>query len=69
MVASARRRRRRGRRWWACLQRSEAKKVILKDMPEADVQVVPAGSPMILNLRNDRVVVEVNTVVQAPTVG
>ncbi|TVU18502.1 hypothetical protein EJB05_34605, partial [Eragrostis curvula] len=51
------------------LPAEEAKKIILKDFPEAHVTVIPSGSPMIMNFDNSRVVVTVNTVVQTPTVG
>ena len=47
----------------------EAKKVILKDMPEAHVVVVPVGSPVTLDYRTDRVRIFVDTVAQTPTVG
>nr|CAB3463625.1 unnamed protein product [Digitaria exilis] len=46
-----------------------AKKIILKDMPDADVVVLPAGSPVTLDWRSNRVRVVVDTVAQTPTVG
>lgn len=51
------------------LSAEEAKKNILKDMPDADVVVVPAGSAGILNWVSNRVRVVVDTVAQTPTVG
>uniref|UniRef100_A0A0A8ZPQ6 Uncharacterized protein n=1 Tax=Arundo donax TaxID=35708 RepID=A0A0A8ZPQ6_ARUDO len=38
-------------------------------MPDANVIVVPSGSPVTLDLRTDRVRVFVDTVAQTPTVG
>nr|CAB3459920.1 unnamed protein product [Digitaria exilis] len=51
------------------LPAEEAKKIILKDMPDADVVVLPAGSPVTLDWRSNRVRVVVDTVAQTPTVG
>ncbi|TKW24721.1 hypothetical protein SEVIR_3G068300v4 [Setaria viridis] len=47
----------------------EAKKVILKDKPDADIVVLPVGSPVTLDLRLDRVRIFVDTVAQTPHVG
>ncbi|RCV15574.1 hypothetical protein SETIT_3G067300v2 [Setaria italica] len=47
----------------------EAKKVILKDKPDADIVVLPVGSPVTLDLRLDRVRIFVDTVSQTPHVG
>ncbi|KAJ1261735.1 hypothetical protein BS78_09G053900 [Paspalum vaginatum] len=46
----------------------EAKKITLKDMPDADVVVLSAGSPVTLDWRSNRVRVFVDTVSQTPTV-
>ena len=51
------------------LPAEEAKKIILKDMPDADVVVLPAGSPVTMDWRSNRVRVFVDTVAQTPTVG
>ncbi|KAL6619656.1 hypothetical protein ACP70R_034795 [Stipagrostis hirtigluma subsp. patula] len=51
------------------LPAAEAKEVILKDMPDANVEVVPVGSPMTLDLRTNRVRIFVDTVAQTPMVG
>ncbi|CAN6340315.1 unnamed protein product [Urochloa humidicola] len=47
----------------------EAKKIILKDMPDADIVVLPAGSPVTMDFRSNRVRVFVDTVAQTPIVG
>ncbi|KAM0829717.1 hypothetical protein ACQ4PT_066704 [Festuca glaucescens] len=47
----------------------EAKKVILKDRPEAKIVVVPAGSPVTMDYRPYRVHLFVNTVAEVPMVG
>ncbi|KAM0911270.1 hypothetical protein ACQ4PT_013579 [Festuca glaucescens] len=47
----------------------EAKKVILKDKPEAKIVVVPAGSLVTMDYRTDRVRLFVDTVVEVPHVG
>ncbi|CAN6358240.1 unnamed protein product [Urochloa humidicola] len=47
----------------------EAKKIILKDMPDADIVVLPAGSPVTMDFRSNRVRVFIDTVAQTPTVG
>ncbi|CAN6331117.1 unnamed protein product, partial [Urochloa humidicola] len=47
----------------------EAKKIILKDMPDADIVVLPAGSPVTMDFRSNRVRVFVDTVARTPTVG
>ncbi|WVZ95861.1 hypothetical protein U9M48_041572 [Paspalum notatum var. saurae] len=49
------------------LPAEEAKKIILKDTPGANVVVMPSGSPATMDLRTDRVRVFVNTVAQTPT--
>jgi len=47
----------------------EAKKVILKDKPDADIVVLPTGSPVTLDYRPNRVRIFVDTVAQTPHVG
>ncbi|KQK08055.1 hypothetical protein BRADI_2g39290v3 [Brachypodium distachyon] len=47
----------------------EAKKVILKDMPDASIVVLPAGSATTRDLRRDRVRIFVDTVAEIPRVG
>jgi hypothetical protein len=47
----------------------EAKKVILKDKPDADIVVLPVGSPVTRDYRPDRVRIFVDTVAEAPHVG
>ena len=47
----------------------EAKKIILKDMPQAHIEVIPVGSPVTRDLRPDRVRIFVDTVVEAPSIG
>jgi hypothetical protein len=47
----------------------EATKVILKDKPEAQIVVVPAGSPVTLDYRIDRVRLFVDTIAEVPRVG
>ncbi|CAD6273292.1 unnamed protein product [Miscanthus lutarioriparius] len=47
----------------------EAKKVILKDKPDADIVVLPTGSPVTLEYRPNRVRIFVDTVAQTPHVG
>uniref|UniRef100_A0A0E0I3R3 Subtilisin-chymotrypsin inhibitor-2A n=1 Tax=Oryza nivara TaxID=4536 RepID=A0A0E0I3R3_ORYNI len=47
----------------------EAKKVILKDMPDADIVVLPAGSPVTQDFRPNRVRIFVDTVASTPTIG
>jgi hypothetical protein len=47
----------------------EAKKVILKDKPEAKIVVVPVGSLVTMDYRTDRVRLFVDTVAQVPKVG
>ncbi|AQK79449.1 Subtilisin-chymotrypsin inhibitor CI-1B [Zea mays] len=47
----------------------EATETILKDMPNAYIQVLPVGSPVTLDLRPDRVRIFVDTVAMTPTVG
>jgi hypothetical protein len=47
----------------------EAKKVILKDKPDADVVVLPVGSPVTMDYRTNRVRIFVDTVAQTPHVG
>ncbi|PAN16830.1 hypothetical protein PAHAL_3G089600 [Panicum hallii] len=47
----------------------EAKKVILKDKPDADIVVLPVGSPVTEDLRPNRVRIFVNTVAETPHVG
>jgi len=47
----------------------EAKKVILKDKPDADIFVLPVGSPVTKDFRPNRVRIFVDTVAQTPNVG
>jgi len=47
----------------------EAKKVILKDKPDADIQVLPVGAPVTKDFRPNRVRIFVNTVAETPHVG
>ncbi|XP_052139270.1 subtilisin-chymotrypsin inhibitor-2A-like [Oryza glaberrima] len=47
----------------------KAKKVILKDMPDADIVVLPAGSPVTKDFRPNRVRIFVDTVADTPTIG
>ncbi|XP_037432855.1 subtilisin-chymotrypsin inhibitor CI-1A-like [Triticum dicoccoides] len=47
----------------------EAKEIILKDMPDADIDVLPAGSAMTLNFRTNCVRIIVNTVATTPSIG
>jgi len=47
----------------------EAKKVILKDKPDADIVVLPTGSPVTMDYRPNRVRIFVDTVAQTPRVG
>uniref|UniRef100_A0A0D9WBX2 Subtilisin-chymotrypsin inhibitor-2A n=1 Tax=Leersia perrieri TaxID=77586 RepID=A0A0D9WBX2_9ORYZ len=47
----------------------EAKKVILKDMPEADIVVLPAGSVVTTEFRDNRVRIFIDTVADTPRIG
>jgi len=47
----------------------EAKKVILKDKADADIVVLPTGSPVTMDYRPNRVRIFVDTVAQTPHVG
>ncbi|KAE8772871.1 putative proteinase inhibitor [Hordeum vulgare] len=47
----------------------EAKEIILKDMPEADIVVLPAGSPVTMDFRSNRVRIFVDTVATTPHIG
>ena len=47
----------------------EAKKVILKDMSDADIVVVPVGTPVTKDFRPNRVRIFVDTVAGTPTIG
>ncbi|CAD6273282.1 unnamed protein product [Miscanthus lutarioriparius] len=47
----------------------EAKKVILKDKPDADIVVVPVGSSVTTDFVANRVRIFVDTVAQPPHVG
>ncbi|GJN36339.1 hypothetical protein PR202_gb25188 [Eleusine coracana subsp. coracana] len=47
----------------------EAKKVILKDKPDAEIEVVPVGRPVFDDLRFNRVRIFVDTVAKPPHVG
>ncbi|OEL36475.1 hypothetical protein BAE44_0002505 [Dichanthelium oligosanthes] len=46
----------------------EARKVILKDKPDADIVVLPVGSPVTMDLRLNRVRIFVDIVAQTPHV-
>ncbi|KAM0887711.1 hypothetical protein ACQ4PT_028844 [Festuca glaucescens] len=47
----------------------EATKVILMDKPDAQIVVVPAGSPVTLDYRIERVRLFVDTVAEVPIIG
>uniref|UniRef100_A0A452XCP7 Subtilisin-chymotrypsin inhibitor-2A n=1 Tax=Aegilops tauschii subsp. strangulata TaxID=200361 RepID=A0A452XCP7_AEGTS len=47
----------------------ESKEIILKDMPNADIDVLPAGSAMTLDFRTNRVRIIVDTVATTPSIG
>lgn len=47
----------------------EAKKVILKDKPDAEIEVCPLGASVSEDLRFNRVRIFVDTVAQPPRVG
>jgi hypothetical protein len=47
----------------------EAREIILKDKPDADIVVLPAGSPVTLDYRTDRVRIFVDTVAETPYAG
>uniref|UniRef100_A0A452XLT0 Subtilisin-chymotrypsin inhibitor-2A n=1 Tax=Aegilops tauschii subsp. strangulata TaxID=200361 RepID=A0A452XLT0_AEGTS len=47
----------------------EAREIILKDKPEADIVVLPAGAPVTLDLRPNRVRIFVDTVAETPFTG
>ena len=47
----------------------EAREIILKDKPDADIVVLPVGAPTTKDLRQDRVRIFVDTVASAPHVG
>ncbi|TVU18338.1 hypothetical protein EJB05_34428, partial [Eragrostis curvula] len=47
----------------------EAKKVILKDKPDADIVVLPIGAPVTKDFRPNRVRIFVDTVAETPHVG
>ncbi|CAD6273281.1 unnamed protein product [Miscanthus lutarioriparius] len=47
----------------------EAKKVILKDKPDADIVVLPVGSIVTADYRPNRVRIFVDTVAETPHVG
>ncbi|XP_037468606.1 subtilisin-chymotrypsin inhibitor-2A-like [Triticum dicoccoides] len=47
----------------------EAKAIILKDMPDAGIDVLPAGSVMTLDFRTNRVRIIVDTVTTTPSFG
>nr|CAB3459922.1 unnamed protein product [Digitaria exilis] len=51
------------------LPTKEAKEIILKDMPRADIVVLPVGSYVTHDLNLNRVRIFVDTVAQTPTVG
>lgn len=47
----------------------EAREIILKDKPDADIVVLPAGSPVTKDLRPNRVRIFVDTVADTPYTG
>ncbi|KAF6992966.1 hypothetical protein CFC21_009916 [Triticum aestivum] len=47
----------------------EAKKIILADKPDADIMVLPVGTPMTKDFRPDRVLVFVDIVADTPSIG
>ncbi|KAF6981867.1 hypothetical protein CFC21_000315 [Triticum aestivum] len=47
----------------------EAKEIILKDMPDTDIDVLPLGSAMTLDFRTNRVRIIVDTVATTPSIG
>nr|AAM22831.1 CI2B [Hordeum vulgare subsp. vulgare] len=47
----------------------DAREVILKDMPEADIKVLPANSVVAADWRSNRVRVLVDTVATTPHIG
>ncbi|XP_047045896.1 subtilisin-chymotrypsin inhibitor-2A-like [Lolium rigidum] len=47
----------------------EAREIILKDMPDADIVVLPEGSPVTKDFRTNRVRIFVGTVEGTPHVG
>ncbi|CAD6334930.1 unnamed protein product [Miscanthus lutarioriparius] len=51
------------------LKVEEAKKIILKDKPDADIIVLPVGTPVPKDLLPDRVRIFVDTVAETPHVG
>jgi len=51
------------------LKVEEAKKIILKDKPDADIIVLPVGTPVPKDFRPDRVRIFVDTVAETPHVG
>ncbi|CAM0958483.1 unnamed protein product [Alopecurus aequalis] len=60
--------RRRGRSWPGSPIK-EAREIILKDKPDANIVVLPAGSPVTLDYRTDRVRIFVDTVAEIPHIG
>jgi hypothetical protein len=51
------------------LKVEKAKKIILKDKPDADIIVLPVGTPVPKDFRPDRVRIFVDTVAETPQVG
>ncbi|KAM3406048.1 hypothetical protein ACQJBY_000226 [Aegilops geniculata] len=47
----------------------EAREIILKDKPDADIVVLPAGSPVTRDLKPNRVRIFVDTVADTPFTG
>jgi hypothetical protein len=47
----------------------EAKKIILKDKPDADIVVLPVGSPVTKDYRSERVRIFIDTVAEIPHTG
>jgi hypothetical protein len=47
----------------------EAREIILKDKPDANIVVLPAGSQVTLDYRTDRVRIFVDTVADTPYIG
>nr|XP_040249366.1 subtilisin-chymotrypsin inhibitor CI-1B [Aegilops tauschii subsp. strangulata] len=47
----------------------EAREIILKDKPDADIVELPAGSPVTRDFKPNRVCIIVDTVAEAPFTG
>nr|ACG26179.1 subtilisin-chymotrypsin inhibitor CI-1B [Zea mays] len=51
------------------LSLEEAKRVILCDKPDADIVVLPVGTPVTMDFRPNRVRIFIDTVAEAPHIG